>query len=95
VVLWSRGEEVTDGKKAHPRPAPKRRALAMCTFTSTTMLRCGRPSMLRPCVSAFCSSCQRMKEIPKEWYPPLHQPKRRNGQSSDDRRLMRVVGRKL
>jgi len=26
VVLWSRGEEVTDGKKAHPRPAPKRRA---------------------------------------------------------------------
>ena len=24
VVAWSRGEEVTDGKRAHPKPGPKR-----------------------------------------------------------------------
>ena len=26
VVAWSRGQEVTDGEKAHPKPAPKRAA---------------------------------------------------------------------
>ena len=26
VVAWSRGQEVTDGRKAHPRPASKRSA---------------------------------------------------------------------
>jgi uncharacterized protein YecE (DUF72 family) len=26
VVAWSRGHEVPDGKKAHPKPGPKRAA---------------------------------------------------------------------